>query len=163
MFILKLKMVHFMVFCMAIAAFGTSVFAEMVLAKEPCQLCLISRYAYLSIALIALSSVRWPILRILLLLAVVFGLSFGLYHLGVENHWWIGPRGCISKLPTLNDSGSDFLDDNRVYCDRVNWLVFGVSSTLWNFLLSACVFWLVSVGCVLHFYLGKENEHSAKD
>jgi disulfide bond formation protein DsbB len=115
---------------------------------------------YLTVGVISVASIKFDVMRYMLLLTVFLELSFGLYHLGVENHWWIGPQSCVAELPTLESSmSSNVFENTKTYCDRVNWTIFGISSTLWNFLLSAFIFWLVSVSYILDLYLRKiKNE-----
>ena len=153
MFIFNQRFINYSVFCTAAAVFLVSVMSQFFLNKEPCQLCLITRYMFLSVAVAAIFFER---LRILLSIVTFITVGFSFYHLGVENHWWQGPHGCISELPTL-----DSIDDpvqikpGKVYCDRVNWLILGVSSTLWSFLISMVLFWLSSVSFILNYYLRK--------
>jgi disulfide bond formation protein DsbB len=102
----------------------------------------------------AILSLKIRIFKPLLLLGITFALLFGLYHLGVENHWWSGPQSCVSELPVLeNITTRNFMENSKVYCDRVNWKILGISSTLWSFLISAFLFWFVSISYVLNFYL----------
>jgi disulfide bond formation protein DsbB len=154
MIIFKPKLIHFTVFFIAISLFFASVFNQIFFAEKPCQLCLISRHSYLAVAVFSIAAVRVSFLKSLLFLAVAFELLFGFYHLGVENHWWIGPQSCISELPTIeNITTKNFMENSKTYCDKVNWRVFGISSTLWSFLISAFLFWIVSVSYILAFYL----------
>jgi disulfide bond formation protein DsbB len=136
--------------------FLTSLLSQFFFDKIPCQLCLISRYLFLLISFVALFSINFKRLKPLLLLLTFSALLFSFYHLGVENHWWIGPQSCVSKLPTL-DSLSDNNDQSMVipYCDRANWKIFGISSTLWSFLVFAFLFWSVSLLYVIDYYLKK--------
>lgn len=124
--------------------FLSSVCAEIFLDKKPCDLCLYTRYLYILIAALGFISLRCP--RVLfkqMLLALLFiAFCFSFYHLGVENHWWAGPAKCTTKL--LTDMKS-IMDNDTIRCDVVNWELFGISSTLYNMCIMACIFWLYSL------------------
>lgn len=143
------RVVNVFVFLVALLIFLISCLFQLLFDKEPCQLCLITRYMFLSIAIIALFSSILRKTGILLVIAAFITLSFSFYHLGVENHWWLGPQSCTFELPTLDSISKSVEDSKRVYCDRVNWKILGLSSTLWSFLISAFLFWLTSVLYVL--------------
>jgi disulfide bond formation protein DsbB len=157
-FVFKLNNTCLITFIFSVLIVFTSIFSEIVLHKIPCQLCLISRYFYVCVAISSGVSVFFEKIKILPLVFVTFSLIFTLYHLGVENHWWLGPQSCVSELPTLdNVVERTFIDNGKAYCDQVNWKIFGVSSTLLVFLLSAFLFWYNSISCVLFLYLRGEN------
>ena len=157
MFVFQQKFVNYVIFAIASFLVLGSVISQIILDKQPCQLCLISRYLFFSIALVALFLRRFksfcPILCFI-------GVAFSLYHLGVENHWWKAPQGCIVDLPTLNiTQNADLLSGNVSYCDRVNWVIWGISSTLWSFLFSMFLFWLSSTSFILQYYITKVTEY----
>ena len=148
----NLKTMYKIVFFMTAMVFLLSVFSQIFFDKMPCQLCLITRYMFLSISLFSLSSVKFEKLVYFLVLSSILTLSFSFYHLGIENHWWIAPQSCISELPTLESftNAKQLLNSAKVYCDKVNWKILGISSTLWSFLFSALVFWIVSFLYILN-------------
>ena len=142
----KENFVNRIIFVMAMGIFLTSITSQLLLEKEPCQLCLITRYLFLATAITALLT-KWS--RTLLPIASFITLAFTFYHLGVENHWWRGFHGCVSELPSLNSTP---MDTKTPPCDSANWMVFGVSSTLWAFLCSSFIFWLSSTSYVISYY-----------
>lgn len=157
MFVFQQKFVNWVLFAIAVFLFCGSMISQIVLDKQPCQLCLISRYLFLSIALVALFLRRSKLLCPILCFIAV---AFSLYHLGVESHWWKAPHGCIVELPTLDVSqNADLLSDNVSFCDRVNWTILGISSTLWSFLFSMFLFWLSSTASIVRYYLKKLTEY----
>jgi disulfide bond formation protein DsbB len=113
---------------------------------------------YLLVAVVTAASLRLDRAKSLVLAAVFCTFAFGVYHLGVESHWWAGPRGCVAKLPTIDTMADEFEDqinDTKMYCDRVNWRIFGVSSTLWSCAIAALLLWITSVAYTLDFYMRK--------
>ncbi len=92
----------------------------------------------------------------LLLIIMLCAFGFASYHLGVENHWWKGPAGCtVDLLPTLND---DVVNTSQVRCDVVNWEIFGLSSTLYNFALMGFLNWLFSLSFMLELLKRREED-----
>lgn len=157
MFIFSQKLVYRLVFIITISMFSASVISQVLMSKTPCQLCLITRYLFLTTAIVTATTSRF---KLALPIVATIALSFSFYHLGVENHWWQGPHGCISKLPTLDSiKAIDQLDGNTPYCDRVNWTIFGISSTLWSFAIDAFIFWITSTSYIVNYYLGKVEKH----
>lgn len=145
------KFISFFSFCM----FLTSLLAQVFGNIAPCQLCLISRYLFLSIAISSILANYCRYFRIILLVLISGLFLFSLYHLGIENHWWQGPQSCVSALPSLSNLSNmtNHIETNKVFCDRANWLIFGISSTLWSFLIAAFLGWLISLTYILNYYL----------
>ncbi|MDR2459006.1 MAG: disulfide bond formation protein B [Holosporales bacterium] len=156
--LLSVRTANIVVFCVALALFLVSTSSEFFAGIQPCQLCLITRYLYLLVVVIAAGSLRWPCVKGLVLAVLFCTFAFGVYHLGVESHWWTGPRSCVAKLPTIDtmtDELVDQINDTKMYCDKVNWRIFGVSSTLWSCAIAALLLWIISVAYTLDFYMRK--------
>ena len=157
--LLKPKNVLLLLCLLSGVAFSVSCFAEHVLDKRPCQLCIITRYLYVSIAIVSYAALktRKQIFNCALTFITFFSLIFGYYHLGVESHWWAGPSSCVSELPTLENL-TQAVQENIPYCDKVNLTIFGVSSTLWNVFLMSFLFWLTTISQILTFYMKRHEE-----
>lgn len=150
MFVFKENFVNRIVFIMAMGIFLTSIISQLLMKNEPCQLCLITRYLFFGIGISALLP-KWG--KILTPITTFITLALTFYHLGVENHWWHGPHGCVSELPSLNSTP---MDTKTPPCDSVNWIVLGISSTLWSFLLASFMFWLSSTSCLISYYINSD-------
>jgi disulfide bond formation protein DsbB len=89
-------------------------------------------------------------MRSVLLVVVFAAMCFSFYHLGVENRWWPGPAKCTLKATSLT-LDNIFADDNVniVRCDEVNWSIFGLSVTLYNFCLTGLMFWISSISIAM--------------
>jgi len=107
----------------------------------PCHLCLLERYPHgiafgLGVLVFFLPN-RWLYLAGGLLLLYGTGLAF--YHVGVEQHWWVGPTSCtsqgISGLSTAQLM-DQILAAPLVRCDDIPWSLFGISMAGWNGLIS---------------------------
>ena len=117
----------------------------------PCPLCLMERYAYyagipllfLAMALVA----ERPRVAAAIFFAVALGYlvntGLGVYHAGVEWHFWPGPDTCATAQP-LPTTAADLLkglDQARVVrCDEATWRLFGLSIAGWNALISLTLF-----------------------
>jgi len=112
---------------------------------DPCELCLLERWPWW--AAIAISAATWlagPRLSLTapaLVLAAVFalGAGLGLYHAGVELHWFPGPAACTANGPaatSIDALRAQLMGKQAVMCDQVQWALFGISLAGWNFLAS---------------------------
>lgn len=125
----------------------------------PCELCLKERWPYYGgvplAALVVLAAGWGPKLLArpgLLLLALVFAGSaiFGVYHAGVEWHFWQGPAACTGAL---NSTSFDVFRQQLqtaqiVQCDAVAIRILGLSLAGWNALISAAICALALAGAL---------------
>lgn len=121
---------------------------------QPCELCLEQRYAYyagvplLFAALVALAAgvPRWAA-ALFVVVALVFlaNAVLGVYHAGVEWHFWPGPAACSGSQQLTTNAGS-LLDalktTNVVRCDQASWRMFGLSFAGWNVIASLLLVFL---------------------
>ncbi|HUN46915.1 MAG TPA: disulfide bond formation protein B [Stellaceae bacterium] len=128
------------------AVVGAALLSEHVGGLVPCELCLAERWPYYIILALNLIAVLVGNLRlsrlILSLSAIVFLVSAGLgaYHVGVEQHWIVGPTACTGGetggAKSIEDLQKMLLQQQPVRCDEVQWSLFGISLAGWNFLIS---------------------------
>ena len=130
----------------------SSVGIQYILNETPCLLCLLTRICFVIVTITCFCTmkyqhIKWIQSLPLLMLSVLFFLSF--YHLGIENHWWVAPESCKMKLPTLDNLGAQNLVNDRPPCDTVGFQIFGISMTLFSFVISGALTWLHSIAFVL--------------
>ncbi len=144
-----IKTIQKVLIVISLFCFFSSICAEFFFDKKPCDLCLYTRYFYISIAILGFISLHYDkiIFKQMFLMFLFIALCFSFYHLGVENHWWAGPAKCTTKL--LTDMKSIMTND-AVRCDVINWKLFGISSTLYNMCIMACIFWLYSMAFAVY-------------
>jgi|SoiMethySBSTD1v2_1073268.scaffolds.fasta_scaffold613788_2 disulfide bond formation protein DsbB len=122
------------------AAWGFERFGNYV----PCDLCLKQRWAYyfavpLSALLLrpaadGLKLARWGL--VVLAAAMAANALLGIYHSGVEWHWWAGPSVCSTGGGL--SGGLPNLDTARVIrCDEAQWRFLGLSFAGWNVVVSS--------------------------
>jgi disulfide bond formation protein DsbB len=112
----------------------------------PCEMCHWQRwphYAALVMAVLAFVvrgvRVRATLVAGAAALIVVSGL-IGIFHAGVEYHWWQGITACTQTTSTMGLSTDQALKDLLaapiVRCDAAQWTLLGVSLAGWNAICS---------------------------
>ncbi|MDP4725439.1 MAG: disulfide bond formation protein B [Pseudomonadota bacterium] len=158
--------IAFVSFSVALVSLIFALAAEHFWGVKPCVLCTYQRYIMLG--LIGASVIgffaqarAFSWVYALILLA---GFSIAGYHIGVEQHWWKGPDACSATAPVVDAKASQadqikaFREKMKnqsttiVRCDEVNWRIFGVSATIWTFVLYLGMLGFLSVGCVCRKY-----------
>jgi disulfide bond formation protein DsbB len=111
----------------------------------PCELCLKERWPWTAAIVISfvatMTGSRRALPRVVLLLALVFaaGTALAFYHVGVEQHWFVGPAACTATAgtpTTLEALKAQLLHQQPVSCDEPAWALFGISLAGWNLLAS---------------------------
>ena len=110
----------------------------------PCEMCWWQRYA-LMVAL-ALAVLGWGLGRsralfVLAALAVLANAGIGVFHAGVEQHWWQGITACAATPAggSNADIMAQILAQPLVRCDAIPWSLFGLSMAGWNALISTLI------------------------
>jgi disulfide bond formation protein DsbB len=112
----------------------------------PCEMCMWQRYPHIAAGVVGVGG--YVLLRarivplsagaaIAITTALLIALSgaIGVYHAGVEWHWWKGPASCTGSA--FRDQGGA-LDLNApvVMCDHAAWRLFGLSLAGYNAVIS---------------------------
>jgi disulfide bond formation protein DsbB len=127
-------------------------FFEYGLHLQPCPLCLEQRLPYhmvipLSALMVIAAVVRAPPMLLtvgflVILIAMLGSAGLGIYHAGIEWHWWAGPADCSGPLTDLQAKGpllSQLQTISVVRCDEAAWRLFGLSLAGYNVLISLAV------------------------
>jgi disulfide bond formation protein DsbB len=123
----------------------------------PCEMCWWQRYPHIAAIILAALAFVAPGMtarRALVLfaaLAVLISGAIGIFHAGVEYHWWQGITACSSTMTGHGGSVDDMLkrimEAPVVRCDVAQWTLFGISLAGFNALLSlgggAVILWLL--------------------
>ena len=110
----------------------------------PCEMCHWQRwphYAAIALAALAFLVSERPLGRIMLALAIAAILTsgaLGVFHAGVEYHWWTGITRC--SAPIGGASSADLLAQimatPMIQCDVPQWTLLGISLAGFNTLFS---------------------------
>ncbi len=112
----------------------------------PCALCYIQRNPYyigipLGLIAVALIAFKAPARLVRLFLALILilmlvGAGLGIYHSGVEWHFWPGPDSCSAPVDSVPASANDLFNDlNKIKgpsCTEAALRVLGLSFAGWN-------------------------------
>lgn len=117
----------------------------------PCKLCLWQRWPHGAAILIGGIALMIPGRGLPLLgaLAALTTAGIGVYHAGVEQHWWEGPSTCTAG-PVGGLSPEQLMEQIMsaplVRCDEIPWEMFGLSMAAWNAVASAglALLWLMA-------------------
>ena len=110
----------------------------------PCEMCLWQRWPHL--AAIGIGLLAWALgstraVVALAALATLVSGGIGVFHAGVELHWWPGVTACSAA--TVSGSTADMIRDILatpvVRCDAVAWSLLGISMAGWNAFLSTLI------------------------
>src|SRR3954447_13728790 len=110
------------------------------LGLRPCPLCLEQRYAYyFAVPLAAMAALgdeagasRKVLIAALIAIAagMLWNTGLGIYHSGIEWHWWRGPQTCSGAAERLG-SGRSLVETIQsmtvVRCDEAPWRFLGLS------------------------------------
>ena len=129
------------------ALLGGAYWFQYVVGLAPCDMCYWQRYPHM-VAIVAglgaLATFHWPRLAVALVTTAIAALvatsAIGVFHVGVEYHWWQGPQACSGNIPSglsADDLKKYLFAARMVRCDQTAWSMWGISMAGWNALLSA--------------------------
>ena len=120
--------------------------AQFIGGLYPCEMCHWQRwphYAAIAIALLAFAVRQQGLAKLLVALAafaILTSGAIGIFHAGVEYHWWQGITACSSTMQGSGGSTDDILARIMkapiVRCDAPQWTLFGISLAGFNALFS---------------------------
>jgi disulfide bond formation protein DsbB len=121
-----------------------ALFFQYVLNYPPCEMCHWQRWPHIVAAIVGLGGglllrlkiIELPIalpLAVLSLLLVATSGGLGVFHAGVEWHWWPGPAACTTGYVF---TGVIDLNAPVPHCDIAAWRLFGVSMAGYNAVIS---------------------------
>ena len=124
-----------------LALLGGAYLSQYGFGLVPCEMCWWQRYAHfaaLAFAVLAfLMRGQARALTMLAGLAIAVSGAIGLFHAGVEYHWWEGLTRCSTNPVGTGANPLDaIMNSPFVRCDAAQWTLFHVSLAGWNFLLS---------------------------
>lgn len=138
------------------ALLAAALWFQYVRGLAPCEMCHWQRWPHF-VAVVAglagLASLRRPGLAsgfvLVAVAALVVTAGLGVFHVGVEHHWWAGPQACSGTIPKglTPDQLKKYLFAARmVRCDEPAWMLWGISMAGWNAITSAALAALLAVG-----------------
>jgi disulfide bond formation protein DsbB len=107
----------------------------------PCEMCWWQRYPHFAGVALALLAFVVPgagsrVLVALAALAIIVSGGIGVFHAGVEYHWWEGLTQCTAATPSGTDFLKEIMNVPLIRCDAAQWTLFGISLAGWNAIVS---------------------------
>jgi disulfide bond formation protein DsbB len=129
----------------ALALILGALFFQYILNYPPCEMCHWQRWPHIAAAIIALGgtlliaaglldSRAALAIAILAILGVATSGALGVYHAGVEWHYWAGPTACTTGF--RYNGGPIDLNAPVPRCDNPAWRLFGISLAGYNAVIS---------------------------
>lgn len=115
----------------------------------PCEICHWQRWPHIAAIIVGLGGGALlaanvvparigPLIAGIALLLVAMSGALGVYHAGVEWHWWEGPSACTSTGFTPG-AALDFKPIPVTACDEAAWRFLGISLAGYNAIISFAV------------------------
>jgi disulfide bond formation protein DsbB len=124
----------------------------------PCEMCMWQRYPHIAAAVVGIGGFLLMrgklvpaslslVVAVLATSLVAISGAIGVYHAGVEWHWWAGPAACTGPAFRLSGGPLD-LNAPVVMCDHAAWRLFGLSlagyNAVFSFAIAAAGFWTIA-------------------
>jgi disulfide bond formation protein DsbB len=142
------------------ALMAGALYFQYVVGLPPCDLCHWQRYPHIVaivVGLAAVASLAAPRLAYVFALTAIVALfvtaGIGVFHFGVEQHWWQGPQECSGHIPSGLSAAQlkkYLFSAKMVRCDEPAWSMWGISMAGWNAILSAGAAVLLSMRVARH-------------
>lgn len=141
------RLIPLAILAVSAGALAMAYTAQHVFDLEPCILCLYQRVPFAVAGLLAMIVLAAPLpnglkagLVALCGLAFAAGSAIALYHVGVEQHWWISScAGEPATAMSLQDMLAQARTKPRRSCDTLNWTFLGLSMATYNVPFSAAL------------------------
>ena len=148
----RLETARWLALGVPLALLGGALISQYVGHLYPCELCWYQRYPHIAALMLAVFAFVVPqrsarrALVVLAAVAILLSGLIGVFHAGVEYHWWQGFTECTSTMsgPVTLDS---IMKAPIVRCDVAQWRMFGISLAGYNALFSIggaiAILWLL--------------------
>jgi disulfide bond formation protein DsbB len=152
-------------FLASLGVLGSAYAAQYWGGLAPCKLCLYQRWPWWivgGLGLLALWVVSRPRLWRFAIgfcgLTLMAGAGLAVYHVGVEQHWWLGPASCTSSgtPASFEELKAQILAAPVVLCDQIRWSLFGITLAGFN----AIVSFIVATASLLAVWSSARREES---
>ena len=144
----------------SIALLGGAYYFQYVVGLAPCDMCLWQRYPHMLAILAGLLTIPLlvePKVALVFALVAVMALfvtsGLGVYHAGVEQHWWQGPQSCTGRVPaglSAEELKQYLMNARMVRCDEIPWKMWNISMAGWNAILSGTLAIVLSLTVLNH-------------
>lgn len=148
------------IFILSIIAISTALIAEFFFNFLPCKMCVQQRYPYYFIIIIFILFYffnkkinLW--FNILTELAIIYGLFYSVWHVGIEQQLMQGPDNCSGKInqaSTVERLKEEILNQAIVNCNEISWTMLGLSAATVNTIFLTLIFLLNTIFIIKIYY-----------
>lgn len=105
---------------------------------KPCELCLYQRYIYffLIVFFVFRKNLSDKVSNIIISFSLFSGCILSFYHVGVEKEFWNFVSSCSVIIDNNFGIKEQILNSSFVPCNIVQWKIFNLSLSEWNFIFS---------------------------
>lgn len=153
------------IFIISIIAIGSALVAEYFFDLAPCKMCLKQRYTYYAIIIFFIISYVFNHTKNIWLyifneIAIIYGLFYSLWHVGIEQNILPGPRSCsgtLLKTDSVQDLKAQINNQEIINCADISWSILGLSAATINSLLLIFILTINTIYILQNFYGSKKD------
>ena len=154
-----------LIFLISLSAIIVALIAEYVFDLTPCGMCLKQRHPYYFIIIASLigylfKKLQYGLLPILNQLAVLYGLFYSIWHVGIEKKIFQGPSSCsgtLSKTNSIQNLKDQISNQEIINCSDITWVIFGLSAATINSILLLFILIINSI-YIIEIYYGSKKK-----
>ena len=160
-----LKNWEIFILIISIVAISSALVAEYFFNLTPCKMCLKQRHPYYAIISIVIlfyiiGKPKNIFLHITNQIAVIYGLFYSIWHMGIEKGLLNSTSSCsgtLQKTNSIQNLKDQIINQEVINCNEVVWSIFGLSAATINSLLLLSIFIFNSIYILNSFYDSKKN------
>tara|TARA_B100000029_G_scaffold473420_1_gene514809 strand:+ start:1414 stop:1911 length:498 start_codon:yes stop_codon:yes gene_type:complete len=132
-----------LIFLLSLIAVSSALIAEIIFNLTPCKMCLYQRNPYYFIIGIILffyflKKIESIWLYLFIEIAILYGIFYSAWHVGIEQNIFQGPSGCsltLNLVSSTKELKDQILNQDIISCSEMSWMVFGLSAATINLIL----------------------------
>ena len=146
-------------------ALGSAYIAEYIFNLEPCKMCLKQRHPYYFLIIISLIFFLFKKQKKFLLfifneLALIYGLFYSLWHVGIEQKIFKGPASCsgtLSQTNSIQNLKEQITSQSVVNCSEISWVILGFSAATINSILLLFILIFNTIFMINNYYVSNKK------
>ena len=150
-------------FILSLIAIISALLAEYIFDLTPCKMCLKQRHPYYAIIVILIvfnffKRRKYILPFVLIQCAILYGLFYSIWHVGIEKKILLGPTSCSGTLLSTNSIQNlkEQINNQAVTnCSDIIWAIFGFSAATINSILLLLILIFNSIYLLKKFYVKK--------
>ena len=152
-------------FSISLLVIASALIAEHLFDLTPCKMCLKQRHPYYAIIIMVIlfylfhkSQSMW--LYLLSHAAILYGLFYAVWHMGIEQKILSGPTSCSGILNQTNsiESLKQQIENQAIInCSDITWTIMGLSAATINSLILLFIFTINTIFIFKNYYGTKTN------